>query len=337
MSNFLMKLARHNKRLDHLPLLRKFHYVSQTVLGEIVRRRIANLAPRLIEMTLTDRCQCKCVHCYNESDKPISRSRELTKAECASVLEQAAAMRCSEVCFTGGEPLLREDLFDLVKCASKLRLVPKMNTNGLILDREVVSRLKDVGLAWCSVSIDSSVPEKHDRNRRYPGCYAKAVLGLEELNSQGVPASITTCATREKLWNGDLEKIIDLGRRLKVETVRILFPVPVGGFKDFQNEIFTLEEREMVRGYLADPIVTMESPKESTRCTAAVTKINVLPNGIVTPCVFVPLAYGNVRQESLERIWMRMGEFDRKFKPRGKCPMCDQEFRDSILAVTDIR
>jgi len=329
----IKKLARHSKRLRGLPYLQKVHYTLQTLNGELLRTRALSLfGPRLVEITLTDLCQCRCVHCYNETDKPVARSQELTTAEVFSVLEQAAALGCNEVSFSGGEPLLRKDILQLVRHARQVRLIPKMSTNGLLLSPEMVGGLKDAGLAWCSISIDSIHEDKHDANRGYSGCYAKAVAGLRELVRQGVAASITTCASRDIIHGNELSQIIALGHEIGVETVRLLFPVPMGGFKNAQDQVLTFEERELVRQYLKDPLVTIESPKEKSRCTAAVTKINVLADGRVTPCVFVPYSYGNVRQETLERIWDRTSEFDRIYKPAGKCPMCNQQFRELLFA-----
>ncbi len=147
----------------------------------------------------------------------------------------------------------------------------------------------------------------------------------------GIPASITTYVRRGKLANGHLNAIIDMGHSLGVETVRILFPVPIGGLENAQCEVLSQQERQMVRKLLSDPLVTLESPKENTRCTAAVTKVNVMPDGNVTPCVFVPMSYGNVRQERLASIWKRMAEFDSMWKPDGQCPMCDEAFREKIM------
>ena len=169
--NFFLKLARHYKRLNGLSVLQKSRYVLQALIGEVFRRRVLGLfGPRLVEITLTDRCQCRCVHCYNETDIPVSLKNELTTKEVFSVLEQAAALSCSEVCLTGGEPLLRADLLELIRHARKVGLVPKINTNGILLTPEMVNNLKKAGLAWCSVSIDSPEPERHDELRRYTGC-----------------------------------------------------------------------------------------------------------------------------------------------------------------------
>ena len=337
--NGFRKLTRYNRRLDQLTLIEKSHYIAKAILGEQFRRRgVSRLfGPRLVEFALTDRCQCRCVHCYNDTDVPVSPADELSTSEVCSVMEQASAMACTEVCFSGGEPLLREDLPELIRYARKLHMVPKINTNGILLSKEMVGTLRAAGLGWCSVSIDDHKAERHDELRRRPGCFEKAVQGLQELVRQGIPASITTYARKDGIQSGELQKIIDLGHALKVETVRILFPVPMGGFKGCHHEVLALEEREKVRRYLADAIVTMESPEEKTRCTAAVTKMNILPDGAVTPCVFIPFSYGSIRKDSLKEVWKRMAEFDRIAKPAGKCPLSDPEFSGRIFPMAEQR
>lgn len=91
-----------------------------------------------------------------------------------------------------------------------------------------------------------------------------------------------------------------------VETVHLLFPID--GLGNAESNVLNRAERQMVRKLLSDPLVTMESPKENTRCTSAVTKVNVMPNGDVTPCVFVPNVYDNLREERLGSICKRMAE-----------------------------
>ena len=133
-SILVKKLARHSKRLRYLPLRRNIYYMAQVIYSESFRRRgIGLFGPRLIELTLTNRCQCKCIHCCDKADVPVSHCDELTTDEVFTLLEQAVSLGCSEVCFTGGEPTMREDLLELIAHARKVRLIPKMNTNGLLL------------------------------------------------------------------------------------------------------------------------------------------------------------------------------------------------------------
>ena len=326
------KLARHHKRLGFLPTTRKIHYILSVLVGELYRKRgMGPYGPRLIEITLTNRCQCRCVHCYNEKAPAVSQASELSSGEIALLLKDASRLGFTEVNFTGGEPLMRGDIMELIRAARAARMLPKMNTNGILLTDAVVKSLKHSGLSWCAVSIDSKDFLEHDKLRGYEGCFHLATEGIRRLVDHGIPASITTYVRRNNLANGHLSAIIDMGHSLGVETVRILFPVPIGGLENAQCEVLNQQERQKVRKLLSDPLVTMESPKENTRCTAAVTKVNVMPDGSVTPCVFVPMGYGNVRQERLGAIWKRMAEFDSMWKPAGQCPMCDEAFREKIL------
>ncbi|HEX9157103.1 MAG TPA: radical SAM protein, partial [Syntrophales bacterium] len=170
--NLLQKLARHQKRLEGMPLGRKIYYVANVLVGETYRKRgLGPLGPRLVEITVTNRCQCRCVHCYNETAPPVDDASELTRGEIARICKDAARIGFAEVNFTGGEPLLRKDIVALVKLARSAGMLPKMNTNGILLTDDMASRLKEAGLAWCAVSIDSSEPAVHDRLRGFDGCF----------------------------------------------------------------------------------------------------------------------------------------------------------------------
>jgi AdoMet-dependent heme synthase len=334
-AGLIRKLALHRKRLKGLPVTKQVGYVAKTVVGQsIVRRGPGPFGPRLLEITLTHQCQCKCVHCY-DAEKSAKGAHELTTAEVLALLKECASLGFIEVNLTGGEPLVRDDIIELVAAVRSLGMVPKMNTNGVLLNEEMVAKLAEAGLAWAAVSIDSPDPSRHDELRRYEGCFDAAAEGIKRCVKAGIPASITTYAARERIESGDLEKIVALGHDLGVDTVRILFPVPMGGFREETQQVLTREERERVRELLADSLVTMESPKEGSHCAAAISKVNVMPDGIVTPCVFVPLGYGNIRDSSFSEIWKRMAEFDKMYKPSGQCPMCNLQFRDRVLAASD--
>lgn len=98
-------------------------------------------------MTLapTFRCQCNCIHCYAHG-RGVNQGDELTTREVKSVLDQARRLGVLQVAFSGGEPLLREDIVELVRHAHDIGLLTRISTNGLGLDRELVSRLKGAGL-----------------------------------------------------------------------------------------------------------------------------------------------------------------------------------------------
>jgi len=291
------------------------------VAGETLPPRALNgLALRLAEISLTDRCQCRCAHCFAASKAPED---EHTATEVETLIEELARLGVMEVCFSGGEPLLHPDTIPLVAFASEKGLLVRLISNGILLDENMVGALKHAGVGWCCVSLDGPTPADHDALRGYAGCFEKSVAELKLLVQHDVPCSIVTVARRELIKSKALHEIVKVGEALGVAAVRINFPVPLGRLKTKDNVVLTQAEREEVRKLLRCGITTMESPREATTCKAGVTKVNVLPNGDVTPCVFVPLPYGNIREDSFAGIWHGMRNYSRLYKKKGQCPVCD--------------
>lgn len=232
---------------------------------------------------------------------------------------------------------MHPDILSLVASAAEKGFVVRLISNGILLDEELVVALKRAGLGWCSVSLDGPTPAIHDAFRRHPHCFARATDALSYLVRHGVPCNIVTVARRELVESGKLDDIVKLGEDLGVSVVRINFPVPLGRFKGQNNQVLTLAEREEVRKLLRYGNTTMELPREKTTCKAGVTKVNVLPNGDVTPCVFVPVPYGNIRKDSFEDIWKSMRDFSRSFRISGQCPACDPAMNARIFEAADVR
>lgn len=324
------------KRLNGLPFSKKLNYVFNTALGEAFRTRtIGALGLRVVEISLTDRCQCRCRHCFAATQKPLPERDELSTEEIKAIVDDLSQLGVTEVCFSGGEPLLRRDILEIIAFTHSKGLVARLITNGILLNEQMVNDLKHAGLNWCSLSIDSPKSEVHDTFRRYSGCYNKAVEGLKLLVKYKIPCSIITVARKELLYSGELEQIVQMGQAIGVTVMRLNFPVPIGRFINQDNQTLNLEEREKVRELLRYGNVVMEAPSEGTKCTAAVTKVNVLPNGNVTPCVFVPLSYGNIREKRFSEIWKSMAEYNKQFKANGQCPMCDSILRERVFAAVE--
>lgn len=168
----------------------------------------------MVDIGVTNQCQCHCPHCYAAVGERATGMDELSASEIRSVIDQISNMGAIEICFTGGEPLLRNDIVELVDYARKKKMVSKINTNGILLTDDMVRKLKGAGLNWCMVSIDHSGPAGHDSFRGHRGCYEKAMEGLRELVRQEIPSGITTVASREIIRNGVLELIVSLAHEV---------------------------------------------------------------------------------------------------------------------------
>jgi MoaA/NifB/PqqE/SkfB family radical SAM enzyme len=294
----------------------------------VLRRLTHKASPYLVALGLTRRCQAACDHCYAHAPEKAGRD-EMTTEECLSVIDQFKGLAALQVLFTGGEPLLRKDIFDVVAHAHEIGLLTRINTNGYLLTREYVTRLKQAGLNQCVVSVDYSDGGAHDRARKLPGSYERVMQGLGYLRECGIDRKIISCGSRGKI-PGELERIIELGERLKVNSIHFTIPYLSGRWTDSYEEALSKEEMAWFRSLLKHRLVDMEFPTSRTMCCSyAKSYLYVSAEGDVTPCPAVPYVMGNIRQEPLADIWRRhVAMLD--LESRGRCPM-NSEYDRKLL------
>ena len=136
----------------------------------LARRLLNRSVPTYVCIAPTYRCQCHCPHCYSDASS-TGRLEELDTEQFKSVIDQSVDLGVLQVNLSAGEPLLREDIEELVKHAHDAGLITRVNTNGLLLDRERVFGLKEAGLAQCGISIDDADARVHDALRGVPGAF----------------------------------------------------------------------------------------------------------------------------------------------------------------------
>jgi len=291
-------------------------------------RMVGRPAPAFLDIALTYRCQCRCPHCAAASDGN-AQDGELDTDQLRSVIRQAARLGVLEVIFSGGEPLLRGDLEQLVREAHQAGMLTRVNTNGLLLDRERAARLKRARLTQCCVSLDAADAEVHDRLRGVPGLFDKALGALGNLRAAGIPFQLHTYARKESL-QGDLERIAALGRELGAIAVFIFFPVAAGRWHGAFEQALSSRERAGVRALLRLPGVDVELPGPRSLCGVSARWILALtPSGDVTPCPPVPYVIGNVKEHGLQELW-RTHCATMRLRFRGRCPMNDVRWREAL-------
>lgn len=284
--------------------------------------------PPFLTIALTYECICRCVHCAVSDGGDASR-REMRTDQIQSVIDQAKNMGVLQITFTGGEPLLREDLDVLVKYAHDRGLLTRINTSGLLLDAGRVLELKRAGLSQCAVSIDDADPDVHDQLRMTPGAFGKAVKGIQNLKSHGIPCQINTYAARRNIPHG-LEKIIALGRRLGVLAVYIILPTRIGRLENAADQVLNEEEKAKVRALQETTFVHLELATPNTLCGVYKKMVVFIsPYGDVTPCPFVPFKFGNIQDFDLAKIWQLHCQ-DLSNCGRGDCPMNIPEERENL-------
>jgi MoaA/NifB/PqqE/SkfB family radical SAM enzyme len=284
---------------------------------------------------ITYNCQLKCPHCCvgNYENEP---NRELTTAEIKDVLDQST--KAFVVNFFGGEPTMRSDLMEIIKYASERSVYVFCDTNGLKISRDYANQLKENGLEMLYVSIDSHIPEKHDELRGVKGTFEKAVQGIRNALDARLKCALSTYITKENLANGEFEKVIQLAKDLGANGVRYLLPTPAGRWLYHPEVALTHEEERTVRKIVDFPYVCRDfyfQTQSSSQCRGVADGLYfyISPYGDVQPCCFMPLTFGNVREEPLKIILEKMWENPMFCEDWAKkeCPMLNKEFRKKYI------
>ncbi len=200
--------------------------------------------PFLAIWEVTQSCDLACKHC-RAAAQPIAHPDELTTAEGKALIDQIAAMRVPIFVFTGGDPLKRNDVFELVRYAAsqgvKVAVTPSATP---LLTREAMFRFKDAGLVRLGISLDGSTPSIHDAFRGLPGAWARTIQAIEWANEAGIPIQVHTTVSRHNVH--DLDNLCALFEKLAIVMWNVFFLVPVG--RGQIADLLSGEEFEQVFG-----------------------------------------------------------------------------------------
>jgi MoaA/NifB/PqqE/SkfB family radical SAM enzyme len=300
--------------------------------------------PVAMTFAVTYRCQCRCVHCsagrHLRTDLP-----ELSTAEAKKVIDDSQKLGVAIMAFTGGEPLVRPDIYELVAHVDQARTMPILFTNGLLLSEENVARLAEAGLYSLFVSLDSPIAAEHDRCRGMPGLFDTAVAGLEKARDAGIFVGISSYAGRTATRQGMYKKLYGLAQQLKVHNVILFDSVPTGNMLHNTAEMLTPEQREEIMAFsesifnraMVPPLSSqawqnsVEGNLSGIGCLAGNIQYYVSAYGEVAPCDFTPLSFGNLRNEPLKAIWKRMIRHPAYAHRTSFCRMQNARFRSAYI------
>ncbi len=296
--------------------------------------------PLAMTFAVTYRCQLRCIHCSAANHIRLDVP-ELSTEEAKKLIDDAQNLGVTVIAFTGGEPLLRNDIFELIAHVDEKKAVPIMFTNALLLSEETVEKLKDAGLYTVFVSIDSPIPEEHDSYRRKAGLFDRAVEAIKIVKSKGIFVGISSYITRSGAERGLYKQLYDFARELEVDDVILFDAVPTGSLLHDTSEVLTPEQRIEIMEYSEKifeksivPPLSSQSWQNSVEgylsgigCLAANIQFYASAYGDIAPCDFTPLSFGNVRNESLEDIWNRMTSHPAYNHRVSYCRMQNAKFR----------
>jgi radical SAM protein len=200
--------------------------------------------PFLAIWEVTQSCDLACKHC-RAAAQPIAHPDELTTTEGKALIDQIAAMHVPIFVFTGGDPLKRKDVFELIRHAAdqgvKVALTPSATP---LLTREAIFQLKAAGLVRLGISLDGSTPEIHDAFRGLSGTWARTIQAIEWANEAGIPIQVHTTISRHNAH--DLDNLCALFEKLAIVMWNVFFLVPVG--RGQLGDLLSGEEFEQVFG-----------------------------------------------------------------------------------------
>ena len=286
-------------------------------------------APFRVIIEVTYRCNAHCVHCYAPPPEPYIT--ELTPGEWEKVIQTIGELGVFRVIFTGGEPLLRKDLYDMIRLSHDQGMLTFLETNGSLINEKNAEKLIRSGLNIVNISINRCNAPLYDAFSGHKGLFDKAVNALKIFQDYPVETAVFT--TINKMNIEEIPEIIDLAAHIGVNriafvhispsgralTLEELFPTP----EEYISVIKKIHEKEnqypdLVIKYPNLPAYYFKKSvgldvfekikiKEGyiERCTAGITSFVIDPEGNIKPCTqTVTQTIGNVKTDSLQEVWL---------------------------------
>lgn len=309
---------------------------------------------RMIAWEVTRSCNLNCRHCRAAAGCGPYEG-ELSTNKCIRLLEEIAATSNPVIILTGGEPLLRPDIFDIAGYGTSKGLRMVMATNGTLVDEKVTRNMMASGIKRVSISIDGKDAASHDALRGVPGAFDGAMKGIEALKSAGVEFQINTTVTTANLRQ--VKKILELAVSLGAAAHHIFLLVPTGRGRELASQAITAADYEETLLWFYRESLTCEiqlkatcAPHyfrimhqqkgkggnrkkpagqfhEATRgCLGGISFCFISHAGQVQPCGYLEVDCGNVQKQSFADIWENSEVFRnlRNFgKYGGKCGRCE--------------
>ena len=317
--------------------------------------------PFLAIWEITQACDLACKHC-RAAAQPLRNPGELTTGEGKRLIDQVAEMQVPIFVFTGGDPIKRPDVYDLVSYARSCGVHPALTPSATpLLTRDAILRFKEAGLARLAVSLDGSRPEIHDAVRGVAGTYARTLDAVRWANEAGLPIQVHTTVSRHNA--GDLDRLAQMLSGWQIVMWSVFFLVPLGRgkmedllsgaeFEEIFAKLYALSQRVPFqikttegmhyRRYLLQRNAAAKRsaaaapahPGGASKAIGWATKrvndgrgfVFISHEGNVYPSGFLPLSGGNVREHRLSDIYCGSPLFRQLrdlTKLKGKCGACE--------------
>ncbi len=311
------------------------------------------IAPNLkrVYWEVTAGCNLRCIHCRRVDVAYKSSPEEVTTAEAKALIDALVLLGKPVLIFSGGEPLMREDLLDLISYARSQGIKSALATNGTLINQPLARALGDAGIVYASISLDGVCAETHDQFRGI-GNWTRAVRGYMQMKKAGIKVQINFTVTRKNAK--ELGAMVRLSHEYKAEALYLFLLVPVGcGVEIAETDMLSPLEIEEALHWVFEKNKTSSVPiklicaphfyrvewEESGKglgeltddtprkgCLAGTDICFISHKGEVFPCGYLPISAGFLRETSFKAIWedstffQKLRDTDLLYGKCGRCP-----------------
>lgn len=313
------------------------------------RQETAGPLPRLIAWEITRSCLLNCQHCRASASRDVCTG-EFSTEECFKLLDNIASFSKPIIILTGGEPMLREDIYDVAAHAREVGLPVVMAPCGLLVNDETAAKIVAAGIHRISISLDGANAATHDSFRGYPGSFAACMEAIEAAKRAGLSFQINTTVSRHNI--AELNEVLELSIRLGAEVFNPFLLVPTGRGKDLVGQELSAQQYEQTLQWLAaqqsrkdirirvtcaphyQRIIrqcgSAPDPRDAKGCLGGKSFAFISHVGKVQICGFLEMECGDLKRENMDfrKVWFE-SEVLKQIRDvdsyHGRCGYC--EFR----------
>ena len=311
----------------------------------------------LIAINLTQRCNLACGHCYLDAGTLKDGSDgELSTQEVCTLLDEIVDLddeteSGTMVVLTGGEPLVRRDLEDIIKHGAKKELAMVLGTNGALLTKARVKSLQQAGLMGAGISVDSLNPDFHDTFRGQKGSWQQTMNGIENCRQEGLSFQLHFSIMDDNAH--ELNDMIEFAKLSEARVINIFFLVCTGrgeSFSDISPLRYEQTLKEIIKAQEKYPDLIIRprcaphfkrvahqlnpesklnqiSGREGDGCIAGIHYARITHDGKVTACPYIEDSVGSIREDKFTSIWSNASDFHALREPKltGRCGACEYQ------------
>lgn len=314
--------------------------------------------PKWVALEITRRCNLNCIHCRSHSEMSTGGHPDLSTKEILRIIDELIDYSNPVIVLSGGEPLLRDDIFEIADYAVRKGVRLSIATNGTLVNDEVCKNIKRTGVKVISLSLDGSTADIHDDFRKQKGAFEGVINATRLFRKHGIEFIINSSFTKRN--QHDIPNVYKLAKELGATAWYMFMVVPTGRGEDLLRELISKEDYEDILGWhyrmereehdlLVRPacaahyyrVVLQKSKEEGLRferrsfkfstggakgCVVGQIISFIDVDGNVLPCSYLPKAAGSLKEHSFKDIWENSELFQELRDPKkhkGKCGSCE--------------